>query len=132
MIVPLGTRLRTASKQLDEGNTLRNRQRIPAGAVEARERHRDEAMNAKQSEMASQLDAQLHGIDAVSGDSKRGVTKNRFDGDCRCRQVAEDVGAPGDTLFGLEIDEHERRSVHPPRARAERTLHRHAHRRRAD
>ena len=83
-------------------------------------------------EMTRELGVQIRGVDAIARDVRRGLANDRLDAGGRARQITEDIRATGDAFVGIEIDEDERRDVHPPRAGAKGALHRHVHRGRAD
>ncbi len=117
-------RLWSRSEKRGERHAGGDRQRIPAGDVDPRKRHGDHSAHSDQSKMARQRSADIKGCDPRIGDDlERRLEDARHCGGNR-RKIAEQVGATGNPLRGVKVDEQQWRMANRLRARAERPCHR--------
>jgi hypothetical protein len=104
------------------------RQRVPRGHVDPCHRHADEALRAGQPELVLQLALEVERRDRIALDQRHKVREQlRHRLEC-WRRVAEEIGAPGDALLGLEVEQRQRRDRDRAAARRERQPHRHVDR----
>ena len=102
-----------------------HRQRIPARDVEARHRHADDALHADQREALGELAPQLGRHDALTLGALLDLLEQARDRHHRPGKIRPQIGAPGDALLGLDIDQQQRRLGDAAAAGAERVGHRH-------
>ena len=113
-------RPRRSAEQCRQRLARRLAQRVPERHVEARHRHADQALPAEQSEFRVHRRHQVERRDRLAGQVAADLLDQVHQRLERQPRVGEDVGASGDALIGLDIDQHQRRRLD----HAEGVLHR--------
>ena len=116
---------RLATEQTHQRHAGSGRKRIPAGDVEARHRHADDALHADQREAFGEFAPEFGGHDALALGALLDLLEEARDRHHGAREIGPKVRAPGDSLGSLDVDQHERRLGDPAPAGAERVGHRH-------
>ncbi len=100
-------------------------QRIPGRHVEPGHGHADDALHADQGEAFGQPAPEIDGREAIAFDDALRVFEDVRDRRNRRWKITPQIRAAGDALFGIEIDEQQRRLGDGAAAGAERIGHGH-------
>ena len=117
-------RARRAAEQAHERHAGGARQRVPARHVDAGHGDGDMALRPEQAEAALQPRVDIGGCGALALDRGEDVPRDAVQRRGRGAD-AERIGAPGDALLGLEVEQRQQRRRHLRDAGAERAAHRH-------
>ena len=116
---------RLAAQQPHQRHAGGHRERVPAGDVEARHRHADDALHADQREAFGELAPELGRHHALAFGALLDLLEDAGDRHHGPGKIGPQVSAPGDALGGLDVDQQQRRLGDPAPAGAERKGHRH-------
>ena len=117
--------MRLPPTRLGERHAAGLRQRVPARHVEAGHRHAHDALHADQVKAQRELGPELGRRDALALHGVEHRLEDAGDRRHRLRQIAPEVGAAGDALLGLQVDQQQRRLGDGAAAGAEHVGHRH-------
>ncbi len=127
-----GDALGVGAQHLREPQPRGLRERVPRRHVEARHRHAHDALHADQGEALGEPGPQVERRDALALGHTRDLLEDLRDRRHGGGEIAPEIGAAGDALLGLEIDQQQRRLGDGAAAGAERIGHRHLDRDGAD